>query len=83
MVLSKERLADQPENWFTLDLGLGPVDKPLASWYPTAADRPMFVKAAKDGSIRLLYGVFPSKAAAEQVKGEMTLPATVMTIGSL
>ena len=83
LVLSKERLADQPENWFTLDLGLGPVDKPLASWYPTAADRPMFVKAAKDGSIRLLYGVFPSKAAAEQVKGEMTLPATVMTIGSL
>lgn len=80
---SKERLADQPANWFTLDLGLGPVDTPLASWYPAAADRPMFVKAAKDGSIRLLYGVFPSKAAAEQVKGELTRPATVVTIGSL
>ena len=43
----------------------------------------MFVKAAKEGSIRLLYGVFPSKAAAEQVKGELTRPAVVVTIGSL
>lgn len=81
--VSKERLADQPANWFTLDMGTGPVDTPLASWYPAAADRPMFVKAAKDGSIRLMYGVFPSKAAAEQVKSQMTRPATVVTIGSL
>ena len=81
--LSRERLADQPANWFTLDLGVGPVDTPLASWYPPAADRPVFVKAAKEGSIRLLYGVFPSKAAAEQVKGELTRPAVVVTIGSL
>ena len=80
---SKERLADQPANWFTLDLGLGPVDTPLASRYPAAANRPMFVKAAKDGSVRLMYGVFPSRAAAEQVKGELTRPATVVTIGSL
>ena len=81
--LSRERLADQPASWFTLDLGLGPADTPLAAWYPAVADRPMFVQSAKDGSIRLLYGVFPSRAAAEQVKSDMKHPATVVTIGSL
>lgn len=81
--LSRERLADQPASWFTLDLGLGPADMPLAAWYPAVADRPMFVQPAKDGSIRLLYGVFPSRAAAEQVKSDMKHPATVVTIGSL
>ena len=81
--LSRERLADQPANWFTLDLGLGPADTPLAARLPAGVDRPMFVKPAKDGAIRLLYGVFPSRAAAEQVRGELTLPATVVTIGSL
>lgn len=81
--LSRERLADQPANWFTLDLGVGPADTPLAARLPAAVDRPMFVKPAKDGAIRLLYGVFPSRAAAEQVRGELTLPATVVTIGSL
>lgn len=81
--LSRERLADQPASWFTLDLGLAPADTPLAAWYPAVADRPMFVQPAKDGSIRLLYGVFPSRAAAEQIKSDMKHPATVVTIGSL
>ena len=81
--ISRERLAEQPANWFTLDLGLAPITTPPATLYPVAADRPVFVKAAGDGSLRVLYGVFPSRAAAELVKSQLARPVTVVTIGSL
>lgn len=81
--LSQERLADQPANWFTLDLGVSPADTLPAIWFPAVANRPVFVKIAKNGSIHLLYGVFPTKAAAEQARVELTRPVTAVTIGSL
>lgn len=81
--LSQERLADQPANWFTLDLGVSPADTLPATWFPAVANRPVFVKIARNGSIHLLYGVFPTKAAAEQARVELTRPVTAVTIGSL
>ncbi len=89
--ISRERLADQPAAWFTLDLGLAPAATPMASFYTPGTDRPLFVLAAKDASIRLLYGVFPSKAAAELVRKQLLQSepsqglqaATIVTIGSL
>lgn len=74
MQISRTRLADQPAAWFTLDMGLSPVTAPLATLLPALEplpDRPVFVLADKDDSMRVLYGVFPSKAAAERVQSQL------------
>ena len=71
---SRARLADQPAVWFTLDMGSAPLATPLATLFPALAplpDRPLFVLAGKDDSLRLLYGVFPSQAAAELVRSQL------------
>ena len=71
---SRARLADQPAAWFTLDMGSAPLATPLANLFPVVAplpDRPVFVLAGKDDSLRLLYGVFPSQAAAELVRDQL------------
>lgn len=88
---SRARLADQPTAWFTLDMGSVPVSTPLASLKTLPPDRPLFVLAAKADTLRVLYGVFPSQAAAELVRNQLQRPeltqgnqaATVVTIGSL
>lgn len=88
--ISRARLADQPAAWFTLDMGAVPISAPLASLRVLPPDRPLFVVAQAD-TLRVLYGVFPSQAAAELVRNELQLPeamqgqqvATVVTIGSL
>ena len=90
---SRARLQDQPADWFTLDMGTAAADAPLGSALPIPAslqDRPVFVLADKDNSLHLLYGVFPSKEAAERVRDQLRLmeavkpsPAiAVMQIGS-
>jgi preprotein translocase subunit SecB len=63
--ISKERLADQPQNWFTLDMGVVPPDTPLTTLNSRADDRPLFVLKSKEGGLRVLSGVFPSQAAAD------------------
>ena len=92
MQVSRARLADQPAAWFTLDMGSAPLDAPLATLFPAVPlpDRPVFIVAGKDASMRLLYGVFPSKAAAERVQSQLQQSAvmqgrqvvTVAPIGS-
>ena len=87
---SRARLADQPAAWFTLDMGAVPISAPLASLRVLPPDRPLFVVAKAD-TLRVLYGVLPSQAAAELVRNELQPPesmqiqqtATVVTIGSL
>ncbi len=88
---SKARLAEQPGEWFTLDMGTVPLSTPvnLLNGWPT--DRPLFVLAAKGNNLRLVYGVFPSQADAELVQSELKHNATdkepqavsVVKIGSL
>lgn len=88
---SRARLADQPAAWFTLDMGSVPISTPLASLKTLPPDRPLFVLAAKADTLRVLYGVFASQAAAELVRNELQRSesmqarqaATVVTIGSL
>ena len=88
---SRSRLADQPAAWFTLDMGSVPISTPLASLKTLPPDRPLFVLAAKADTLRVLYGVFASQAAAELVRNELQRSesmqaqqaATVVTIGSL
>ena len=88
--MSRARLADQPAAWFTLDMGSVPVSTPLASLRVLPPDRPLFVVAKAD-TLRVLYGVFPSQAAAELVRNQLQRSeltqgnqvATVVTIGSL
>lgn len=73
---SRARLADQRADWFTLDMGTASASEPLGSIFPIPLplqDRPVFVLADKGGSLRLLYGVFPTKEAAERVKGQLLL----------
>ena len=88
---SRARLADQPAAWFTLDMGSVPVSTPLASLQPLPPERPLFVLAAQADTLRVLYGVFPSQAAAERVRNQLQRSeamqgqqlATVVAIGSL
>ncbi|MBC7608512.1 MAG: protein-export chaperone SecB [Polaromonas sp.] len=71
---SRSRLADQPANWFTLDMGTAPIESTLATLVPDLtplADRPVFVVNGKDNALRFLYGVFPSKAAADIVQSQL------------
>ena len=90
LVASQARLADQPAAWFTLDMGATPMSEPLSSLRVLPLDRPLFVVAKAD-TLRLLYGVFPSQAAAELVRDQLQQPVpieaqrvvTVVTIGSL
>ena len=90
LVASQARLADQPAAWFTLDMGATPMSEPLSSLRVLPPDRPLFVVAKAD-TLRLLYGVFPSQAAAELVRDQLQRPVpmeaqrvvTVVTIGSL
>lgn len=82
VVSSRARLADQPADWFTLDMGTAAAATPLGSVFPVPAplqDRPVFVLADKDDSLRLLYGVFPSKEAAERVRDQLLLMEAVKT----
>jgi hypothetical protein len=82
VVSSRARLADQPADWFTLDMGTAAAATPLGSVFPVPAplqDRPVFVLADKDDSLCLLYGVFPSKEAAERVRDQLLLMEGVKT----
>ena len=77
---SRTRLANQPADWFTLDMGTAAADTPLGSVSPVPSplqDRPVFVLTDKDGSLRLLYGVFPSKEAAERLRSQLLLTETI------
>jgi len=77
---SRARLADQPADWFMLDMGSAAADMPLGSVFPVPAplqDRAVFVLTYKDDSLRLLYGVFPSKEAAERVRQQLLLMAGI------
>lgn len=88
---SRARLADQPAAWFTLDMGSVPVSTPLTSLKPLPPERPLFVLAGQADTLRVLYGVFPSQAAAELVREQLqqseAMPghqaATVVAIGNL
>lgn len=88
---SRARLADQPAAWFTLDMGSVPVSTPLTALEPLPPERPLFVLAGQADTLRVLYGVFPSQAAAELVRKQLqqseAMPghqaATVAAIGSL
>ena len=73
MEVSRTRLAEQPADWFTLDLGIAPVNAPLATLFPSLPllGRPMFVLPSKDDSMRLLYGVFPSIEAAKFTQNQL------------
>ena len=73
MEVSRTRLAEQPADWFTLDLGSALVTAPLATLFPSLPipGRPMFLLAGKDDSMRLLYGVFPSKEAAKKIQNQL------------
>lgn len=90
---SRARLADQRADWFTLDMGTALASAPLGGVLPVPLllqDRPVFVLADKDDSLRLLYGVFPTKEAAERVRSQLLLTdgikakaaASVTPIGS-
>ena len=80
VVSSRTRLANQPADWFTLDMGTAAADTPLGSVFPVPSslqDRPVFVLTDKDGSLRLLYGVFPTKETAERVRSQLLLTETI------
>lgn len=89
--ISRARLAEQPANWFTLNMGAVPLSTPLSALNNLPADRALFVVPGKANTLRVLYGVFPSQAAAAQVQqqlqqSELTpnqAAATVVMIGSL
>ena len=77
---SRARLADQRADWFTLDMGTTLANVPLSSVFPVPLplqDRPVFVLADKGDSLRLLYGVFPTKEAAERVRIQMLLTEAI------
>lgn len=73
---SRARLADQRADWFTLDMGTALANAPLGGVLPVPLllqDRPVFVLTDKGDTLRLLYGVFPTKEAAERVKSQLLL----------
>ena len=77
---SRARLADQRADWFTLDMGTALESAPLGGVLPVPLllqDRPVFVLAGKGDSLRLLYGVFPTKEAAERVRSQLLLTETI------
>lgn len=88
---SRARLKEQPADWFTVALGSWPTTAPLEALGKLELDRPLFVINAADNSLRLYYGVFPSRDAAERASSQVPSPdatqsqptATVVTIGSL
>jgi preprotein translocase subunit SecB len=82
LAISQARLAEQPATWFTLDLGTVPATAELEGLTPELPDRPLFV-VTKGEELRMLYGVFPSQAAAELVRKQLPQAATVVSIGSL
>lgn len=90
---SRARLADQRADWFTLDMGTAMASAPLNGVFPIPLplqDRPVFVLTDKGDSLRFLYGVFPTKEAAERVRSQLLLTegikakeaASVTPIGS-
>lgn len=91
LATSRARLAEQPKTWFTLDLGVVPAGTPLTKLTPLLPDRPLFILTNKDGNLRVLSGVFPSKVAAELMRNQLQQSAslqghqaaTVVSIGSL
>ena len=77
---SRARLADQRADWYTLDMGTALAIAPSGGVLPVLLllqDRPVFVLADKDDSLRLLYGVFPTKEAAERVRSQLLLTETI------
>lgn len=71
---SQARLADQRADWFTLDMGTALASAPLSGVLQLPLqlqDRPVFVLTNKGDSLRLLYGVFPTKEAAERVRTQL------------
>jgi len=91
LATSQARLSEQPSSWFTLDLGVVSADTPTTELTPKVTDRPLFVRTTKNGGVRVLYGVFPTKASAESARTQLQKSegmkghqaATVVTIGSL
>lgn len=74
VLISRARLADQAADWFTLDMGTAAAEVPFSSSFPIhllLQDRPAFVLKGKNDSLRFLYGVFPSKEAAERVRSQL------------
>ena len=77
---SRARLADQRADWFTLDMGTALANAPLGGLLPVPLllqDRPVFVLASAGGSLRLLYGVFPTKEAAERAREQLLLTEAI------
>lgn len=80
IVSSRARLTDQRADWYTLDMGTALAIAPSGGVLPVPLllqDRPVFVLADKDDSLRLLYGVFPTKEAAERVRSQLLLTETI------
>lgn len=63
--ISRARLAEQPMAWFSLEVGRLPVTAPLEVLGSLPSDRPLFVLQAPGERLRVLYGVFASRADAE------------------
>lgn len=62
---SAQRLAEQPPDWFTIELGQMPAQSDLAGLAALPTDRPLYLQQSGDTTLRLLYGAFPSAQAAE------------------
>jgi preprotein translocase subunit SecB len=68
---SRTRLAEQPPDWFTLDLGTVPKDATWAYFNTLPKDRAVFILPSRIAELHLLYGVFPTQAAAERAGQEL------------
>lgn len=63
---SRARLSEQPTAWFSLEVGSLPVTATLQELDHLPSDRPLFVLPTTDGRLRVLYGVFESRANAAE-----------------
>ena len=68
---SRARIADQVQSAYTLELGTVPAADSIPALETLATKRALLVEGRSDGTLAILYGIFPNALLAEAAQAEL------------